>query len=97
MISKSEEIDIVKLFPRLDGSISFAPLTVVKQMIEISKDSLLPHCNQPQMHLVVRMLFPQLETGSSVADYTMHVVVAQKLKEAFLVYSSFEDFTCGTQ
>ena len=62
MISKSEEIDIVKLFPELDGSILYTPLTMVKQMIEIAKDSLLAHYNQPQRHLVVLMLFSQLET-----------------------------------
>ena len=62
VISKSEEIDNVKLFTELDGSILYTPLTMVKHIIEIAKDSLLTHCNQPRRHLVVPMLFTQLET-----------------------------------
>ena len=87
MISKSEEIDIVKLFPELDGSILYTQLTItmVKQMIDkdckgLALDTLQP-TSKASRH---SHAFPSPgDFGSSVADHTMHAA-AQKLIEAFL-------------
>ena len=94
--SKSEVIDIVKLFPEQDGSILYTQLAMVKKIIDNDCEGLTRswhHCNQPQRLPVVRMLFPQLETlvRLLLTIPCMRHAVAQKLKKAFLNWSSSEN------
>ena len=64
-ISKSEVIDIVKLYPELNGSTLYTQLAMVKQMIAKEGGGLtldITVTNLRDMDPIVRRLFPQVET-----------------------------------